>query len=162
LSPMPRAKAQPNATCGINLTDTHLDRRRFTIRCQAHYRPPFAGLRVIGHRWSAASHALKDFLGRNGVPYQWFDVESSDEEVRTLLRKAGLDDSRLPVVLFDDGSRLVEPSMQEVAAKMGGRTRAERPFYDLVIVGGGPAEKDDGDDAPAHAALPVVGPSLWS
>jgi thioredoxin reductase (NADPH) len=106
---------------------------------QAHYCPPFAGLRVIGHRWSAASHALKDFLGRNGVPYQWLDVESSDEEVRTLLRKAGLDDSRLPVVLCDDGSRLVEPSMQEVAAKMGGRTRAERPFYDLVIVGGRPA-----------------------
>ena len=87
---------------------------------QAHYCPPFAGLRVIGHRWSAASHALKDFLGRNGVPYQWLDVESSDEEVRTLLRKAGLDDSRLPVVLFDDGSRLVEPSMQDRAHR-GGR-----------------------------------------
>ncbi len=106
---------------------------------QAHYRPPFEGLRVIGHRWSADSHALKDFLGRNGVPYQWLDVESSGEEARALLTKAGLDDSGLPVVLFDDGSHLVEPSMQQVAERIGGRTRAERPFYDLVIVGGGPA-----------------------
>ena len=106
---------------------------------QAQYRPPFEGLRVIGHRWSADSHALKDFLGRNSVPYQWLDVESNSEEARALLRKAGLDDSRLPVVLFADGSHLVEPRLQEVAAKIGGRLRAERPFYDLVIVGGGPA-----------------------
>jgi thioredoxin reductase (NADPH) len=106
---------------------------------QAHYRPPFQGIRVIGHRWSADSHALKDFLGRNGVPYQWIDVESNGEEARALLQKVGLDDSRLPAVLFDDGSHLVEPSIQEVAEKIGGRTRAERPFYDLVIAGGGPA-----------------------
>jgi thioredoxin reductase (NADPH) len=106
---------------------------------QAQYRPPFEGIRVIGHRWSADSHALKDFLGRSSVPYQWLDVESNSEEARALLHKAGLDDSRLPAVLFADGSHLVEPRMQEVAAKIGGRMRAERPFYDLVIVGGGPA-----------------------
>ena len=106
---------------------------------QAQYRPPFEGLRVIGHRWSADSHALKDFLGRSSVPYHWLDVESNSEEARALLHKAGLDDSRLPVVLFADGAHLVEPRMQEVAAKIGGRLRAERPFYDLVIVGGGPA-----------------------
>jgi thioredoxin reductase (NADPH) len=91
---------------------------------QAHYRPRFQGIRVIGHRWSADSHALKDFLGRNGVPYQWLDVESNGEEARALLQKAGVDDSRLPVVLFDDGSHLAEPSIQEVAEKIGGRTRA--------------------------------------
>ena len=106
---------------------------------QAQYRPPFQGIRVIGHRWSAASHALKDFLGRNSVPYQWLDVESNGEEAGAVLQKAGLDDSRLPAVLFDDGSHLLEPSIREVAEKIGGRTRAERPFYDLVIVGGGPA-----------------------
>jgi thioredoxin reductase (NADPH) len=106
---------------------------------QAQYRPPFEGIRVIGHRWSADSHALKDFLGRSSVPYQWLDVESTSDEARALLHKAGLDDSRLPAVLFADGSHLVEPRMQEVAAKIGGRMRAERPFYDLVIVGGGPA-----------------------
>jgi len=106
---------------------------------QAQYRPPFQGIRVIGHRWSADSHALRDFLGRNSVPYQWIDVESNGEEARALLQKVGLDDSRLPAVLFDDGSQLAEPSIQQVAEKIGGRTRAERPFYDLVIVGGGPA-----------------------
>jgi thioredoxin reductase (NADPH) len=106
---------------------------------QAHYRPPFQGIRVIGHRASADSHALKDFLGRNGVPFQWLDIELNGEEARGILQKAGLDDSRLPAVLFDDGSGLVEPSIQQVAEKIGGRTRAERPFYDLVIVGGGPA-----------------------
>ena len=106
---------------------------------RAHYRPPFQGIRVIGHRWSADSHALKDFLGRNGVPYQWLNVESNPEETGALLRKAGLDDGRLPVVLFDDGSHLAEPNLQELAERMGGRTRAERPFYDLIIVGGGPA-----------------------
>jgi thioredoxin reductase (NADPH) len=106
---------------------------------QAQYRPPFQGIRLIGHRWSADSHALKDFLGRNSIPYQWLDVESNGEEARVLLQKAGLDEGQLPAVLFDDGSHLAEPSIREVAEKIGGRTRAERPFYDLVIVGGGPA-----------------------
>jgi thioredoxin reductase (NADPH) len=106
---------------------------------QAQYRPPFQGMRVIGHRWSADSHAVKDFLGRNGVPYQWLDVEAAGEEAQALLHQAGLDDSRLPAVLFDDGSHLTEPSPRDLAEKIGGRTRAERPFYDLVIVGGGPA-----------------------
>lgn len=106
---------------------------------QAHYRPPFQGLRLIGHRWSAESHALRDFLGRNGVPYQWLDVEANSEEASALLQRAGLDEGRLPVVLFDDGSHLVEPNIRDLAEKIGGRTRAERPFYDLVIAGGGPA-----------------------
>lgn len=106
---------------------------------QANYRPPFEGIRVVGHRWSADSHALKDFLGRNGVPYQWLDIESTGNEARGLLAKAGLDAGRLPVVLLADGTSLVEPTLQEVAEKIGRRTSAENPFYDLIIVGGGPA-----------------------
>ena len=106
---------------------------------QANYRPPFEGIRVVGHRWSADSHAVKDFLGRNGVPYQWLDVESTGDESRALLQEAGLDDARLPVVFLSDGTHLVEPTLTELAAKIGRRTSAERPFYDLVIVGGGPA-----------------------
>jgi len=106
---------------------------------QANYRPPFEGIRVVGHRWSADSHALKDFLGRNGVPYQWLDIESTGDEARGLLAKAGLDAGRLPVVLLADGTSLVEPTLQEVAEKIGRRTSAENPFYDLIIVGGGPA-----------------------
>jgi thioredoxin reductase (NADPH) len=106
---------------------------------QAKYRPPFQGIRVIGHRWSADSHALRDFLGRNGVPYQWLDMEANAEEAHTFLQKAGVDDGHLPVVLFDDGTYLAEPGIREVAERIGRRTRAERPFYDLVIIGGGPA-----------------------
>src|SRR5438105_1994014 len=106
---------------------------------QANYRPPFEGIRVVGHRWSADSHAVKDFLGRNGVPYQWLDVESIGDESRALLQEAGLDDARLPVVFLSDGTNLVAPTLTELAAKIGRRTSAERPFYDLVIVGGGPA-----------------------
>jgi len=106
---------------------------------QANYRPPFEGIQVVGHRWSADSHALKDFLGRNGVPYQWLDVESTADESRALLRGAGLDDANLPVVFLPDGATLVEPTLTELAEKIGRRTSAERPFYDLVIVGGGPA-----------------------
>ncbi len=106
---------------------------------QANYRPPFEGIRVVGHRWSADSHALKDFLGRNGVPYQWLDIESTGNEARGLLAKAGLDAGRLPVVLLAEGTSLVEPTLQEVAEKIGRRTSAENPFYDLIIVGGGPA-----------------------
>jgi thioredoxin reductase (NADPH) len=106
---------------------------------QANYRPPFAGIRVVGHRWSADSHALKDFLGRNGVPYQWLDVESAGDEARAVLQQAGLNEASLPAVLLPDGTNLVEPTLIELAAKIGRRTSAERPFYDLVIVGGGPA-----------------------
>jgi thioredoxin reductase (NADPH) len=106
---------------------------------QAHFHPPFQGIRVIGHRLSAESHTLRDFLGRNGIPYQWLDVEANAGEAGALLARAGLDDRKLPVVLFDDGSHLTKPTSREVAEKIGGRVRPERPFYDLVIVGGGPA-----------------------
>jgi thioredoxin reductase (NADPH) len=110
---------------------------------QAQYRPQFQGMRVIGHRWSADSHALRDFLGRNGIPYQWLDIELNDEEARGLLQKVGLDGNRLPVMLFEDGTNLVEPSMQDVAQKIMEKIRRTpqnpRDFFDLVIVGAGPA-----------------------
>jgi thioredoxin reductase (NADPH) len=95
------------------------------------------GLRLIGHRWSAGAHDARDFLARNGVPYRWLDV--SDPEAGRLLAAAALDDSRLPVLVFEDGEALVEPTQAAIAARVGLRTEAELPFYDLVIVGGGPA-----------------------
>lgn len=105
---------------------------------RATYRPPFEGLRVLGHRWSAQAHAVRDFLARNQVPYQWLDVER-DGEGRELLKALGVENSSLPLVLFPDGSHLVQPSNLQVAERVGLRSRAAVPFYDLVIVGCGPA-----------------------
>ena len=108
---------------------------------QASYHPPFEGLRVVGHRWSPYSHAIKDFLGRNQVPYGWMDVEASESnaEGSRLLDAAGVDPSRLPLVLLPDGSILLAPTIEALAERIGLRTHAETSFYDLVIVGAGPA-----------------------
>ena len=105
---------------------------------QAAYHPPFEGLRVIGHRWSPKSHALRDFLARNQVPYRWLDIET-DPDAADLLQRAGTDPKTLPVALFADGSHAVDPSTTEVAERIGLQTEAKLPFYDLTIVGGGPA-----------------------
>lgn len=105
---------------------------------QAGYRPTFEGIRIVSHRWSARAHNLKDFLARNQIPYQVLDIEA-DEQARTLVELAGTGVDTLPLVLFQDGSHLADPEPLAVAAKLGMRTRAETEFYDLVIVGGGPA-----------------------
>ena len=100
-------------------------------------RPPFEGVRVVGHRWSAASHQLKDFLGRNQVPYQWLDVEVS-EEARTVAEATG-QGGGLPLVVLPGGGVLQAPSIAEVAARIGMSEKAELPYYDLVVAGAGPA-----------------------
>src|ERR1051326_1037099 len=108
---------------------------------QASYRPAFEGIRVLGTRWSPRSYELRDFLARNHVPYQWIDVELSanDSETKRLLDALGPQAANLPVVLFPDGTRLLESAPAEVAQNVGLRTRAQTSFYDLAIVGGGPA-----------------------
>ena len=105
---------------------------------QAAFSPPFEGVRVIGSRWSAQSNDIRDFLGRNFVPHQWLNVEG-DESAKTLLESAHADAASLPLVVFADGSSLKNPPITEVARKLGLRTKAEFPFYDLVVVGAGPA-----------------------
>ncbi len=102
------------------------------------YRPPFEGIRVVGNRWSPRSHVVKNFLARNRVPYQWQDVDASGE-ARQLVAQVDHGDPRLPIVVFPDGTYLEAPENVEVAEKVGLQTRAERPFYDLIIVGGGPS-----------------------
>jgi thioredoxin reductase (NADPH) len=101
-------------------------------------RPEFEGIRVVGHRWSAASFQAKEFLARNQIPFQWLDIEA-DERARQLIEYAGTDAAQLPLVLLPDGTHLVKPTNLELAGKVGLRTRAEIPFYDLIIVGAGPA-----------------------
>lgn len=105
------------------------------------YRPAYDGIRVLGTRWSARSYELRDFLARNHVPYQWIDVEltGNDPETKRLLDALGPDAANLPVVLFPDGSKMLESLPAQVAEKVGLRTRAQTSFYDLAIVGGGPA-----------------------
>jgi thioredoxin reductase (NADPH) len=102
------------------------------------YQPPFEGLRVLGPRYTLRDHQVRDFLSRNRVPYVWLDPEQSAEGV-DLLTRFKLDDHKLPVVLFGDGSYLVQPGQMELANKIGLRTQATREFYDLVIIGAGPA-----------------------
>ena len=94
--------------------------------------------RLIGHRFNAASHEARDFLARNRIPYLWLDIDR-DAEARQLLQIAGEDESRLPIVVLRDGSTLAQPSMLELADRLGISRRAELDFYDLIIVGGGPA-----------------------
>jgi thioredoxin reductase (NADPH) len=108
---------------------------------QASFHPAFQGIRVLGTRWSPKCYELRDFLARNRVPYEWTDVELSanDPETKRLLEALGPDAANLPVVLFPDGTKLLEGAPADVAQKVGLRTRAQTNFYDLAIVGGGPA-----------------------
>jgi thioredoxin reductase (NADPH) len=101
-------------------------------------RLPYDGVRVAGSRWSPQSYHVREFLSRNQIPYQWIDIDE-DAPTRELVASIVGDVSQLPVVLFPDGSYLVAPSGPELADKVGLHTLAKRPFYDLVIVGGGPA-----------------------
>src|SRR5215467_14431536 len=108
---------------------------------QAGYRPVFDGVRVLGHRWSPRSYALRDFLARNQVPYRWLDAEAieRDKEVRDAMEVAKRDCLKFPAAIFTDNSSLSDPSTGELAARLGLRMTATTSFYDLLIVGGGPA-----------------------
>ena len=104
----------------------------------ARARPAFDGIRVAGHSLSPASFEVKDFLAANQVPYQWLDMEDEDT-VRELLSGATGGAHMTPLVFFPDGSVLMQPTTRELAEKVGLQTRAQKPFYDLIVVGGGPA-----------------------
>lgn len=104
----------------------------------ATYDPPYEGIRLAGTLWSPASHASKDFLARNQIPYQWLDIET-DPVARELVESSAQGQSHLPVLFFPDGEVLVEPDLRAVAEKVGLQTEAKEKFYDLIIIGGGPA-----------------------
>ena len=109
---------------------------------QASFPPQFEGIRVVGHRWSPASHNIKDFLARNHVPYQWLDIETAntDADARSVVEMLDEKERRdLPLVIFPNGVRLHQPTTSELAEHSGLKTRAAESFYDLAIVGGGPA-----------------------
>src|SRR4028118_60385 len=103
---------------------------------QSSFRPPFEGIRVIGNRWSPDSHRVKDFLARNMFPYEWMDVEEDREACQIYIGESA---PLLPFILLPDGTKLENPSTPDLAQRVGLRTTANLPFYDLLIVGGGPA-----------------------
>jgi thioredoxin reductase (NADPH) len=105
---------------------------------QAESLPEATGLRLIGHQWATRSHAIKDFLAGNLVPYRWLDVER-DAEARTLLEAAGIATDALPALFFEDGSVLTNPEPRQVAERLGRPLSAAFDVYDLVVVGAGPA-----------------------
>jgi thioredoxin reductase (NADPH) len=107
----------------------------------ASHKPTFEGVRVLGTRWSPKSYETRDFLARNQVPFQWLDADAAarDAEVSHLVESLGPNELKLPQVFFPDGDRLEQPGLQELAAKLGLRMRAGLEFYDVAIVGGGPA-----------------------
>ncbi|TVZ01125.1 response regulator [Trebonia kvetii] len=100
-------------------------------------RRPVNEAKLVGHRWSAPSAELRDFLARNQVPYRWY--ASDTDEGRRLLDAAGTDGTHLPVLITADGEPLIAPTNAEVAAKVNLATVPKENFYDLVVVGGGPA-----------------------
>jgi thioredoxin reductase (NADPH) len=98
---------------------------------------PVAELKVVGHRWSARSSQVREFLARNQVPYRWYPAD--EPEGRRLLEAAGADAMTLPVVITPAGEALVEPSDPDLASRVGLATTPSADFYDLVVIGGGPA-----------------------
>ncbi|HEY0644952.1 MAG TPA: FAD-dependent oxidoreductase, partial [Nocardioides sp.] len=111
------------------------------LRDWAHEHPDRdSEVRVVGHRWSERTHEVKTFLTHNHVPYRWLEVgDGAEEEATRLLELAGASVDDLPVVALPDGSALRSPTTIELADALGLRTRAEKPLYDLCIVGAGPA-----------------------
>ncbi|MFY9549907.1 MAG: FAD-dependent oxidoreductase [Thermoanaerobaculia bacterium] len=105
---------------------------------QAESLPEATGLRLVGHQWATRSHAIKDFLAGNLIPYRWLEVER-DAEARTLLEAAGIATDALPALFFEDGSVLTNPEPRQVAERLGRPLSAAFEVYDLVVVGAGPA-----------------------
>ncbi len=99
---------------------------------------PYDGIRIAGTLWSPQSHNIKDFLARNRIPYQWLDLEENPQ-TQALVDSVIEGDTRLPVIFFPDGSTLIQPDFRALAEKVGLQTEANHPYYDLIIIGAGPA-----------------------
>jgi len=103
------------------------------------YHPPYEGIQLFGTRWSPKAYELRMFLAQNHIPYQWVDVEQTAAQENAVLKKSDGTPEILPIIVFPDGTKLCEPTTAAIAQKMGLRTRTDVEFYDLAIVGGGPA-----------------------
>ncbi len=125
---------------------------------QAGYHPPFSGLRVLSDRWSPKSYALREFLARQQVPFRWLDIEHADRdaEVQSAVACMGTGEGSLPCVLFPDGACLSDPSTSELAGRIGLKLRPDADFFDMIIVGGGPAGLAGGVYAASEGLKTVI------
>jgi thioredoxin reductase (NADPH) len=105
---------------------------------QSRHVPPFNGIRIVGYQWSPRSHHIKDFLSGNLIPYQWLDVQVS-EEAKELVSINKIEPAQLPAVFFEDGSFLLNPSLQAVGERTGMQSQAKLTMYDVAIIGAGPS-----------------------
>jgi len=105
---------------------------------QINHIPVFKGIRVVGYQYSPKSHDIKEFLSRNLMPYQWLDIEN-EAAGQELLQLAEIERNELPVIFFEDGAHLKDPSMTVLGDKIGLQTKATEEMYDVVIIGAGPA-----------------------
>ena len=102
------------------------------------FRPAYDGLQLICPRWGSSGFEVRNFLSRNVIPFKWLDPDQAPDALK-LLDERHLDQSRLPVILFPDGTSLVQPTTTELASKVGLRVTAQQEYYDVVVVGAGPA-----------------------
>ncbi|MEM8896751.1 MAG: FAD-dependent oxidoreductase [Bacteroidota bacterium] len=105
---------------------------------QSSYKPDFAGIRIVGYQWSPLSHTVKDFLSGNLIPYRFLDIET-DERAREVADLNNIPHKDLPLIVFEDGSMLTQPSVNEIGEKVGLSSHASEPMYDVVIIGAGPS-----------------------
>lgn len=105
---------------------------------QSNHIPGFQGIRIVGYQWSPRSHHVKDFLSGNLIPYRWLDVQGS-EDATSLLKLNNIEASQLPVVFFDDGTFLTNPSLEALGERTGMRRQASLMMYDVAIIGAGPS-----------------------
>ena len=102
------------------------------------HKPPYDGLQVVSAKWGKGDHEIRNFLSRNLIPFKWLDPEKNPEALQLLCDRQ-IDDGKLPVVLFPDGSSLTQPGTSDLASKVGLRTQAMQEHYDVVVIGAGPA-----------------------
>ncbi|QQS36633.1 MAG: FAD-dependent oxidoreductase [Ignavibacteriales bacterium] len=105
---------------------------------QAQYKPDHEGIRIVGFQWSPKSHQLKEFLSGNLIPYMWIDVETNPDSEK-YLRSTNVNRDNLPLVVLKDGTWVSDPSLPEIADRIGLQQKASQKMYDVLIIGGGPA-----------------------
>ncbi|MEM7106573.1 MAG: FAD-dependent oxidoreductase [Bacteroidota bacterium] len=105
---------------------------------QSNFKPDFDGIKIVGYQWSPKSHAIKDFLSGNLIPYQWLGIETSEKGAE-LLQLNGIEEKDVPVVFFTDGTYLVNPTLTKIAENVGMIAVAQQKMYDVAIIGAGPA-----------------------